>query len=92
MPYMALHMDVTEQLMGISFFLVWVSGIELRSSDSAAGLYILKEKKKLLYLMFSEGKGCVMLCALTAFILLPVNAAATPQSRAVYVLCKFLNH
>lgn len=61
MPYIALHMDVTEQLVGISFFLLWVSGIELRSSDSAAGLYIL------------EGKDCVMLCTLTTVTLLPVN-------------------
>lgn len=40
--------------------------------------------------MSSEGKDCVMLCALTAVILLPVTAAATPQSRAVFVFLQIL--
>lgn len=73
MPYIALRMDVTKQLVGISFFLLWVSKIELRSSDSAAGLCILEGKKKLLYLVFSKGKDCVMLCTLTTVTLLPVK-------------------
>lgn len=40
--------------------------------------------------MSSEGKDCVMLCALPAVILLPVTAAATPQSRAVFVFLQIL--
>lgn len=53
---MALHINVTEQLMRISFVLVWVSGIELRSSDSAAGLYILEEKKNSFILCLPKEK------------------------------------
>lgn len=56
MPYMALQINVTEQLMRISFVLIWVSGIELRSSDSAAGLYILEEKKNSFILCLPKEK------------------------------------
>lgn len=71
---------------------MWVSGIELRSSDSVAGLYILEEKKTSLSCVFQRKRLC------DAVRLDGCHPAPSECSLPLFNLeqcmffCKFLNH